>query len=115
MAASIPLSEAPPMNPQYLPAEAPDDIPAWQQTVVAFLAEKQKRSGSRRTVESYARMLWPFLTRVGSPDQVPGARRCMGPWDRRVGPRAFVSDGWGEDRLSFVLLPIPDPDERRHV
>jgi integrase/recombinase XerC len=70
MAASSPRNEATPMNPQYLPAEARDDIPAWQQTVVAFLAEKERRSGSRRTVESYARMLWPFLTKVGSPDRV---------------------------------------------
>ena len=61
------------MNPQYLPATAPDDVPAWQQTVVAFLAEKERRSGSRRTVESYARMLWPFLTRAGSPDLVKPA------------------------------------------
>ena len=61
------------MNPQLLPAAAPDDVPGWQQTVVAFLAEKERRSGSRRTVESYARMLWPFLTRVGSPDLVTPA------------------------------------------
>ena len=61
------------MSQHYLPAAAPDDVPAWQQTVVAFLAEKERRSGSRRTVESYARMLWPFLTRVGSPDQVTPA------------------------------------------
>jgi integrase/recombinase XerC len=61
------------MNPHYLPAAAPDDVPAWQQTVVAFLAEKERRSGSRRTVEGYARMLWPFLTRVGSPDRVTPA------------------------------------------
>jgi hypothetical protein len=40
------------MNPQLLPATARDDIPAWQQTVVAFLAEKERRSGSRRTVEA---------------------------------------------------------------
>jgi integrase/recombinase XerC len=58
------------MNPHYLPTAAPNDVPAWQQTVVAFLAEKERRSGSRRTVESYARMLWPFLLKVGSPDQV---------------------------------------------
>jgi integrase/recombinase XerC len=61
------------MNPHYLPSTAPDDVPAWQQTVVAFLAEKERRSGSRRTVESYARMLWPFLSRVGSPDRVTPA------------------------------------------
>ena len=48
-------------------------MPAWQQTVVAFLAEKERRSGSRRTVETYARMLWPFLLRVGSPDLVTPA------------------------------------------
>ena len=61
------------MNPQLLPAAAPDDVPGWQQTVVAFLAEKERRSGSRRTVESYAGMLWPFLMRVGSPDRVTPA------------------------------------------
>jgi integrase/recombinase XerC len=61
------------MSTRYLPATAPDDVPAWQQTVVAFLAEKERRSGSRRTVEGYARMLWPFLMRVGSPDQVTPA------------------------------------------
>ena len=61
------------MNPRYLPANARDDVPAWQQTVVAFLAEKERRSGSRRTVETYARMLWPFLLRVGSPDLVTPA------------------------------------------
>jgi integrase/recombinase XerC len=61
------------MNPQLLPAAARDDVPAWQQTVVAFLAEKERRSSSRRTVETYARMLWPFLLRVGSPDLVTPA------------------------------------------
>ena len=61
------------MNPHLLPANARDDVPAWQQTVVAFLAEKERRSGSRRTVETYARMLWPFLLRVGSPDLVTPA------------------------------------------
>ncbi len=61
------------MNPELLPAQLRADVPAWAQTVVAFLAEKERRSGSRRTVESYARMLWPFLTRVGSPDRVTPA------------------------------------------
>jgi len=61
------------MNPQLLPAQLDVDAPAWTQTVVAFLAEKERRSGSRRTVEGYARMLWPFFDRVGSPDRVTPA------------------------------------------
>jgi integrase/recombinase XerC len=61
------------MNPQLLPAQLDADAPAWTQSVVAFLAEKERRSGSRRTVEGYARMLWPFLNRIGSPDRVTPA------------------------------------------
>lgn len=61
------------MNPHLLPAQLRDDVPAWTQTVQAFLAEKERRSGSRRTVEGYARMLWPFLSRIGSPDRVTPA------------------------------------------
>jgi integrase/recombinase XerC len=40
----------------------------------AFLVEKGNRSGSRRTVESYSRMLWPFFAeRSLTPDRVkPG-------------------------------------------
>jgi integrase/recombinase XerC len=61
------------MNPQLLPAQLDPDAPAWMQSVVAFLAEKERRSGSRRTVQGYSRMLWPFLTSVGSPDRVTPA------------------------------------------
>jgi integrase/recombinase XerC len=83
MAASSPRKEATPMSPQYLPAEARDDIPAWQRTLLAFLSEKERRSGSRRTVESYARMLWPFFNRVGSPDLVTPAHVLA--WAHGVG------------------------------
>jgi integrase/recombinase XerC len=61
------------MNPQRLPAQLDADAPAWTQTVLAFLAEKERRSGSQRTVEGYARMLWPFLSSVGSPERVTPA------------------------------------------
>ncbi|MDP9237918.1 MAG: tyrosine-type recombinase/integrase [Chloroflexota bacterium] len=40
---------------------------AWARAAYAFLAEKEKRSGSRRTVESYGRMLRDFLGRTGQP------------------------------------------------
>jgi integrase/recombinase XerC len=77
------VTETPPMNTQLLLATAPDDVPAWQQSVVAFLAEKERRSGSRRTVESYARMIWPFLSKVGSPDLVTPAHALA--WAHGVG------------------------------
>jgi site-specific recombinase XerD len=41
----------------------------WEEALYAFLVEKGNRSGSRRTVESYSRMLWPFFA-GRTPDQV---------------------------------------------
>jgi len=89
------------MTTPLLPAVLPDHVPAWTQTVSAFLAEKERRSGSRRTVEGYARMLWPFLLKVGSPELVtPGhvlawaygsaCRAGSPPW-RRSGPGSPAS------------------------
>jgi hypothetical protein len=66
-----------------LPATVLDDAPAWTQSVQAFLAEKERRSGSRRTVETYARMLWPFLGAVGSPQFVTPAHALA--WAHGVG------------------------------
>ena len=57
------------MSPQSLPALQSGTPTAWEQAVYAFLVEKRSRSGSTRTVESYARMLWPFF-RVTTPDRV---------------------------------------------
>jgi integrase/recombinase XerC len=43
----------------------------WDQAFYAFLAEKERRSGSLRTVQSYSRMLDHFWGGIGkSPDQV---------------------------------------------
>ncbi len=33
----------------------------WEQSIYGLLAEKKRRSGSRRTVESYSRMLYQFF------------------------------------------------------
>jgi integrase/recombinase XerC len=57
------------MNPTQLPALPSGTPTAWEEAIYAFLVEKRSRSGSTRTVESYARMLWPFF-RVRTPDQV---------------------------------------------
>ena len=43
----------------------------WERAFYAFLAEKEQRSGSRRTVEGYSRMLQDFFGRSGKqPDNV---------------------------------------------
>ena len=48
-----------------------DTAKGWQRALYAFLAEKQQRSGSHRTVEGYSRMLQDFFGRSGKqPDQV---------------------------------------------
>ncbi len=54
-----------------LPAVFDDSATSWERATYAFLAEKERRSGSRRTVESYSRMLRDFFGRVGkTPDRV---------------------------------------------
>ena len=46
----------------------------WERTLYAFLAEKQRRSGSMRTVQSYSRMLNDFFGRTSkTPDAVTSA------------------------------------------
>jgi len=48
-----------------------EDIASWERALYAFLAEKERRSGSRRTVEGYSRMLQHFFGALGKPpDQV---------------------------------------------
>jgi len=39
----------------------------WERSLYAFLAEKERRSGSRRTVEGYSRMLQHFFGTVDKP------------------------------------------------
>ena len=48
-----------------------DTATGWQRALYAFLAEKEQRSGSHRTVEGYSRMLQDFFGRSGKqPDHV---------------------------------------------
>ena len=62
------------MTAQPLPALTSGDPSAWDQALYAFLVEKGNRSGSRRTVESYSRMLWPFFADLAkTPDRVKPA------------------------------------------
>jgi integrase/recombinase XerC len=44
-----------------------DNLVGWERAMYAFLVEKERRSGSRRTVEGYSRMLQDFFGRVPKP------------------------------------------------
>jgi integrase len=48
-----------------------ENLVGWERALYAFLVEKERRSGSVRTVEGYSRMLQDFFGRVGkAPDKV---------------------------------------------
>ena len=48
-----------------------DGANKWEQALYAFLAEKEKRTGSRRTVDAYYHMLQTFFGSLGkTPDKV---------------------------------------------
>src|ERR1700674_2263654 len=48
-----------------------DSAQGWERALLAFLGEKQRRSGSRRTVDAYSRMIQDFFGRAAKPpDQV---------------------------------------------
>jgi hypothetical protein len=53
----------------------------WERNLYAFLTEKERRSGSRRTVECYSRMLQHFFAGLGKPPDGPPSPR------RRTVPR----------------------------
>jgi hypothetical protein len=44
----------------------------WDRSLYAFLAEKQQRSGSMRTVNAYAGMLRDFFGRAGKTPDIVG-------------------------------------------
>jgi integrase len=48
-----------------------ENLVGWERALYAFLVEKQRRSGSLRTVQGYSSMLQDFFSRVGkAPDKV---------------------------------------------
>jgi integrase/recombinase XerC len=70
----------------------PTDPSAWQQALYAFLAEKERRSGSRRTAEGYSRMLQHFFGVVGkTPDQVTSPEVLS--WAHGIGLSGRVPSG----------------------
>ena len=74
---------------QTLPTVFSGSSSVWEGSLYAFLAEKQRRSGSNRTPDSYYRTLRHFFGSglQKSPDQVtPSGRLQLRPWHRPLGP-----------------------------
>ena len=84
---------------------SPDESPAvgWERTLYAFLAEKERRSGPIRTLQSYSRMLRDFFGRsTKTPDEVSSQNvftRAYGiglsgkmPWSDQGSSRVFRED-----------------------
>ena len=62
-----------------LPIQFDESIPALEKAIYAFPAEKERRSGSMRTVDAYTRTLQRFFGTTGkTPEQIksnaPGIR-----------------------------------------
>jgi site-specific recombinase XerC len=67
----------------------PPDPSAWQRALYDFLAEKERRSGSRRTVEGYNRMLQHVFGVVAkTPAQVTSPEVLT--WAHGIGPSGRV-------------------------
>ena len=100
----------PAMNTQSQTISTVIDPSAWQRGMYAFLAETERRSGSRRTVESYSRMLQHFFGVIGTtPDRVTSPEGLS--WAAEARRRAAGQpryEAWGE-RLRRFLGCVPQP------
>jgi hypothetical protein len=78
-----------------LPIQFDESIPAWEKAIYAFLAEKERRSGSMRTVDAYTRTLQRFFGTAGkTPEQVTppdvfGSSHGIGPLLSACHPRGL--------------------------
>ena len=65
------LARRPDMTTTQTLAFPEQDLVGWERAMCAFLVEKQRRSGSQRTVQGYSSMLQDFFGRVGeAPNKV---------------------------------------------
>ena len=62
-----------------------DTASGWERALYAFLAEKQRRSGSERTTQAYSRMLQAFFGTLGRPPDEVTAQEVFA-WAHGRGP-----------------------------
>ena len=91
----------------------------WEQAIYAFLAEKERRSGSMRTVRAYSGMLYRFFVTLGNPPDQVTATEIFGyahgtglsgkkPSSVTIGARIACL----MERVRLTLLPELPPSSR---
>jgi hypothetical protein len=89
----------------------PGEIDQWDQALYAFLAEKERRSGSMRTVQSYSRMLQHFFgVFTKTPERITSPEVFS--WAHGIGlsgKRPSSITIRRPPRLPVVVLQVPDP------
>lgn len=93
------------------------DPDSWNRALYAFLAEKERHSGSRRTVEGYSRMLRHFFDNSGKPpDRIVSQdvfAWAYSPGDLRQA--TVIGDDRRSPCLPQLLLPLPHPHGGRRL
>ena len=99
-----------------IPAQFGDSAAGWERALDAFLAEKERRSGSRRIVESYSRMLQHFFGQLGKPPEQVRPPEVLA-WAvgearsscvlARVASCCLTSPRWAPDGRQIVVGPVP--------
>jgi hypothetical protein len=77
-----------------------ENLVGWERALCAFLVEKQRRSGSLRTVQGYSSMLQDFFGRVPKPPDKVTVQEVF-PWEGQPLSRSIV--------FSCLLLKRPAP------
>ena len=82
------------------------DADHWDQAIYAFLAEKERRSGSMRTVRAYSGMLYRFFGTLGKPPDQVTATEVFGYAHGSLRQKTVLSYHRGPHRLPKPTFPI---------
>lgn len=93
------------------------DADSWAQAIYPFLAEKERRSGSMRTVAAYSGMLFHIFGRLGKPPnevtaiEAFGYAHAIGLSGKKPSSITIKARIQRPHRLPQFLLPLPHPNE----
>ena len=96
-------------------ASPEENLVGWERAFIAFLVEKERRSGSLRTVQGYSSMLQDFFGKAGKAPDLVMAQEVFA-WAHGKGASGKDPSPLHHRRphgLPLVLLPLPYQDGYR--